>query len=517
MCCHPGLCPPPTRQCSDGRPNGNVSLQHVPFLFDVCLLLRQTRQLQLLFSGFGKGQSSQANARLLSLICEKLVGVCETKFLIQDADAVRLTEQIWLRCPEEDRQHDRLKWLLGVCRWNCFLKPAGESRLFVVLVPDSSTYCKSVSSESDDETDSAIPVYIYECHQWMESEKKDKEVTGATEVTALDADVVEDLTFLRQNHEVRFDASETDQDSCVRYHGASRRVTRTSRNSSTAVFVNTVSTQLATFRERVKDVYYQCFVEATFVALRNREYVDTASVTDAVELCEEGRIGIDLTDFLSTICVHFSGIDGQLKRSGSDLATPVLEKAASVENDGDLLAGRSSICGHPLPICRVFGNMIEAQFSSILASSFQAVPASREVFFFSPYGTSWESLSQSSDSPQDTLGQSLTDCSDNGDVDFTDMGQRSESRADSEGFEEVFTQEAAEEDVEVAFLGYSSGSKADKDEEGEEEDSESNDLPLFISFICSVKDKKTGHIHVTAPLTSIPTCLGNVVLSVSNS
>lgn len=517
MCCHPGLRPPQSiLRVDENESRGFV--EHVPFLFDVCSLLRQAQQVELLFSSFNchvpqsDQNNSEANSSLLALLVQKLGALCGSDFVIQDSDAARMTEQIQLRCPDDDRRQQQLGSLSENRSWTCFLKPAGDSRLFVVLVPDRAAEYNLTNLSETDETEPVISVYLYECHQLVVSgqrEKKETEEKDATKPPSLGADDFEDLRFMKQNPAQ--DLSPTEASSSSGEHG--RRIGRTSRNASTADFVSSVSAELMRFRELVKDAYYQSFVEATFASLQKQNYVDGSDVTGAVELCEEGRIEIDLNDFLRAICVHFNSKKRRTKEAGSGPPSPILEKTISFDEDGDTTFSRGPFCSHSMSTCRVFGKMIEAQFGSILESNFLAVPTNQEFFYFSPDESRSASSSQSSVPIRDRSAPSISECSESSDLDFTNRRTGPESREDSDGYEEVFTQDAADDDDEVAFLGSAPvATSTDMDEEEDEDDGDAGRLPLFISFICSVKDKQTGNIHVTVPLQSIPTCLGNDVL-----
>ena len=513
MCCHPGLRPPPSRLLPDGEADAHGFVERVPLLFDVCALLRQTRQVELLFSGFsGRVSLSElknaeaANARLLTVMLQKLGAFCESEFVIVGNQAAQLTGQIQLRCSGKDRRHDQLNWLSENRNWTCFLKPAGENRLFVVLVPDCFAELPSDSLTEEVETVTAIPLYLYECHQSVVSGRKEEAVAkNVTEIPRPDAEVFEDLTFVKHNPALGVDTSEIVNEAACCFKEPGRRTSRIARNASVSDLLSGMSVELANFLEHVKDICNQSLVEATFVSLQNGDYVDSSNVNFAVELCEEGQIEIDLTDFLRAICIHFSK-DRQVKTDSSDASSPVLEKTVSLEEYGDGTSLRSSVCSHS-SICRVFGNTIEVQFGSILASNFVPVPTNQEFFYLSPGDLPSRSSTQSSRNR--SLLLSGSECAESTDVEFTDGGNRLESRADSEGFEEVFTQDAADDEVEVAFLGSTSVPTTEREEEEEEEDNEDHRLPLFISFICLMKDKRTGDIHVTVPLQSIPTCLGN--------
>jgi hypothetical protein len=507
MCCHPGLHPPPSKLLPNGEAEAQGFVECVPLLFDVCALLRETRQVELLFSGFTgcissseKNNPKHSNARLLRIMLQKLRTFCESKFVIEGNQAVQLTGQIQSRCLSKDRWHDQLNWLSENENWSCFLKPLGENRLFVVLVPDCFEELPSESLMEENKIITAIPLYLYECHQSVVSGQKGDIVTETP-----DADVYEDLTFVKHKPVLGGDATETEVETASSFKEAGRRTGRVSRNTPSVDLRNSMSVELANFLEHVKDIYNQSLVETTYANLQNGDYVDSSNVNFALDLCEVGELEIDLTEFLRAICIHFSK-----GKDSVDTPSPMLEKTVSFEEDCDVPSLRSSSCCH-LSICHVFGSMIEAQFSSILSSNFAPVPTSREFFYLSP--SDWQSsLSQSSVSLRNrSVLLSDSECAESTDVEFTDEKNRLESQADSEGFEEVFTQDIGDDGVEVAFCGSISGLTTEREEEEEGVNNEDHCLPLFISFICSVKDKKTGDIHVTVPLQSLPTCLERIV------
>ncbi|KAF7281911.1 hypothetical protein GWI33_004033 [Rhynchophorus ferrugineus] len=196
----------------------------------------------------------------------------------------------------------------------------------------------------------------------------------------------------------------------------------------------------------------KCFTLSLFLALHNSIYIWDSDIQNAMDMCEEEYIEIDITKFMKNVCYH-------VKQSNIDLVPIQTLREA-----------------YP---CRTFSNfheLIKKKFLKILCTSFYRVPSNGEYYYY-------KNLSSKSEEPPIDSDDETSICA--SDIEFRSDKEMS---IYSEG-PHLLTKALEGGVTDVAKM--------------------SDISPLFLHLICTVKYNSRDVTHTSVRV--LPTCLGELI------
>ncbi|KAL1022662.1 hypothetical protein UPYG_G00030640 [Umbra pygmaea] len=336
--------------------------------------------------------------------------------------------------------------------------------------------------------------------------------------------------------------------------------------------------ELANYCSLLQEHYHQSYVKGVYRSLQQCHSISSQDLLTAMDYCEESLQEIDITSFLQTLCGHIRvfrerhgdvGVRdhsstpatftiGEAEDGGRPDRAPIassssidMEDVSEAESRGNASSptsplglekppGTSRIPEFPLSLlqleqkCEVYPDLhkiIQDKFMDIGAQYFKAVPSNPHYFYYCPPSCkkegsegeqerrqSEEVVSEAEPATEDEnmsgcciVTESDTDL----EVEYQERpGGRRSLRADGDG-------EAGEEEDDES-LSDSNTMNQDEDSfsilDGDsllDPDGPQPEMPpLFVHLTCSVKIKSC---HGSMPITTLPTCLGEVITCLENA
>nr|XP_033772051.1 KICSTOR complex protein SZT2 isoform X2 [Geotrypetes seraphini] len=328
--------------------------------------------------------------------------------------------------------------------------------------------------------------------------------------------------------------------------------------------------ELVNYCTLLQEYYHQCYVKALFKSLQQSQSVSSQDLLTAMDYCEEQLQEIDITPFLRMLCNHIrtfrdsqtygsqtknanfhigsmeKGDDVYGKKSGSlhsqsssveiedysnyeihSSPCTVLPSEASIEPK----TTGSSCCnefplsllesGQPCGIYPDLHRIIQDKFLEIGSIHFKTVPSNPHYFFYCP--PSWKKEEEASQEQQNRKQSEDLELSEaelaveEGNVSGCCITTESDPDLEVE-----YREKSDPESQDVDSLSESSTVNQDDDSFSvlggdsfnEQETLEKDMPPLFIHLICSVTVRnKQGSM----PISTLPTCLGEVISCLENS
>ncbi|CAN8028214.1 unnamed protein product, partial [Ixodes persulcatus] len=321
---------------------------------------------------------------------------------------------------------------------------------------------------------------------------------------------------------------------------------------------------------RLRKAFSKSFVYGVFRALREGLPVDTQDVSTVVEdACEETILTVDITEFLQSICGHTrdfrikTTVEHSHRACGSSQdgapqqTTPATSDASAtlkefVDDHPDCQLSTDGASSpfpvnllerhHPCELVQQLHLSIKQRFQELLEEVFQRIPSHPDYYYFCPprqsVGT-WgpEDEGGSANGAGDANREDEAHLYDWDDTD-TDRSHNVEFSMDAEpigdpcpstnavakdaagdGVAEVVSVASCTTEVGSATSKMSLEEDAEEDDEDEEvmetiREAEPTVPPLFAHLTCLVK---TGSRAGSCSLTTLPTCLGEVIDCLDNS
>lgn len=317
--------------------------------------------------------------------------------------------------------------------------------------------------------------------------------------------------------------------------------------------------------------FSRSFVYGVFRALQEGLPIDGRDVNAVVEdLCEETVVTVDITEFLQATCGHTR--DFRIKttvehthrlvhdRSASDGAIAVEKSEADADEaalhddtaDGAASPRTGESCSrsspfpvnllerhHPCEVVQQLHTNIKHRFQEVLQEVFQQIPSRPDYYYFSPPRQDFYRLLGGKEAKAEAPNHER-ELSDWNDIDTdTEKSQNVEFCADAEKLDDPVASADEVEKKATSVEARSVGSRAtgggsfsaasaqsvmgDTDEGGEGDEDEAMETireaeppvpPLFAHLTCLIK---TSGAVGTCSLTSLPTCLGEVIHCLENS
>ncbi|XP_035380425.1 KICSTOR complex protein SZT2 isoform X2 [Electrophorus electricus] len=334
--------------------------------------------------------------------------------------------------------------------------------------------------------------------------------------------------------------------------------------------------ELANYCSLLQEHYCQSYVRGVYRSLQQSHSISSQDILTAMDYCEESLQEIDITSFLQTLCGHIrmfrerhescavenvrktptvaaTFIIGEGEEEGTD--RPTLVSSSSVEQDdvsesecrGKISTSTSTlatdepkstrILEFPLSLlqckqkCEVYPELhkiIQDKFKDIGAQYFKTVPSNPHYFIYCP---------ESSRKEEDSDGEEERKASEDWEV------SEAELATEDENVSGCCIVSESDTDLEVEYQDQGNGnaigggvedreadgdSLTESDTMNQDEDSfsilEGDSLldpagthpempPLFIHLVCSVG---TRSHHGSMPMSTLPTCLGEVISCLDN-
>ncbi|XP_064476430.1 KICSTOR complex protein SZT2-like [Ornithodoros turicata] len=291
--------------------------------------------------------------------------------------------------------------------------------------------------------------------------------------------------------------------------------------------------------------FSRSFVYSVFRALQEGLTVDCRDVNAVVEdMCEESVVTIDITEFLQATCGHTRDfrIKTTVEHSHRALQEHAEQSAHGDDKEGPSLTDESLSSlfpvsllerHHPCEVVQQLHLSIKQRFQEVLQEVFQPVPSRPDYYYYSPPHKEERELPAKEN--KEPVANPEGELSDWNDMDTdTDKSQNVEFCADAHRAEEpIAAADGAEKRAlpDITSLGSratgaessaaSARSVMGDTEEGDEDEAmetireaEPFIPPLFGHLTCLIK---TAGAVGTCSLTSLPTCLGEVINCLENS
>ncbi|XP_013978621.2 KICSTOR complex protein SZT2 isoform X3 [Salmo salar] len=336
--------------------------------------------------------------------------------------------------------------------------------------------------------------------------------------------------------------------------------------------------ELANYCSLLQEHYNHSYVKGVYRSLQQSYSISSQDVLTAMDYCEESLQEIDITSFLQTLCGHIrefqeSHGDGGVRVHSSTPSTftigeaeedrlakrgPMassssieMEDVSEAESRGKTLAPTSwlgldepprttRMPEFPLSLlylqqkCEVYPDLhkiIQDKFMEISAQYFKTVPSHPHYFYYSPASSkkedsdgeekrqpSEEVVSEAEPATEDEYMSGcciVTESDTDLEVEYQERagGRRSlgadrEGEAGGEGEDESLSDSNTVNQDNVSFK------ILERDSLLEPEWPQPEMPPLFIHLTCSVNMKSC---HGSMPITTLPTCLGEVIMCLENA
>ncbi|XP_030063288.1 KICSTOR complex protein SZT2 isoform X2 [Microcaecilia unicolor] len=315
----------------------------------------------------------------------------------------------------------------------------------------------------------------------------------------------------------------------------------------------------------LQEHYHQCYVKALFKSLQQSQNVSSQDLLTAMDYCEEQLQEIDITSFLQMLCNHIrtfresqaygsqaetanfhvgsveKGDDASAKKSGylhsessveiEDYSNHEIHSSPCTVLPSEASIKPSNCCtefplsllesGQPCGIYPDLHRIIQDKFLEIGSLHFKTVPSNPHYFFYCP--PSWKKEDETSQEQQnrkqsEDLELSETELAvEEGNVSGCCITTESDPDLEVE-----YREKSDPESQDADSLSESSTVNQDDDSFSvlggdsfnEQETLERDMPPLFIHLICSVTVRNQ---QGSMPISTLPTCLGEVISCLENS
>ncbi|XP_048517774.1 KICSTOR complex protein SZT2 isoform X3 [Dendroctonus ponderosae] len=445
-------------------------IEHIPFKFDSIGLLHLCQQTELLFSMLRIEKSNRctkalnvnkANTLLLDNIYEHFSLLHDRELELSKKECDIFTRDVVKRhkdhfphsCPISSKN------LKSECRWRCYIKGVSITHVILTFLPASiedlralttgldSTVTANDTNDEDEKTSSGgsnvsdvpintpyalcLPVYVYDSplkllvNAYVENENGH---SSAPE------DVYLDYRFKFANFvqtEMKEKLKGSDTESC------------SEETDPPTVFKNVREHCTA-----LELTHTKCYVLSLFLALHIGIYIHSLDVQNAMDLCEEEIVEVDITDYITKICSH----------------------SQQVDNDKIYIQKLNEA----LP-CSELHMLIKKKFFKLVCSSFNQISSNGEYYYFKDL----------SSQPEEKV-----DADDDISVCASEIEFRSERDMSifSEG-PHLLAKNVNTEIIDVAKV--------------------SDVSPLFLHFVCTLRYNNGGHSNTSVRV--LPTCLGELI------
>ncbi|XP_048580524.1 KICSTOR complex protein SZT2 isoform X3 [Nematostella vectensis] len=263
----------------------------------------------------------------------------------------------------------------------------------------------------------------------------------------------------------------------------------------------------------VHDIFFRCFVSSIFTSLQGGHQVNPRDVQSAVDTCEENFVELDITDFIRTLCSHYSKNSALRKSQGlsesafllcqqSQLEIFPRRKVEEYDCVKQLMASLQGECESIPGLHR----SIRDTFGRILGTYFKPVPNSSDLYFYSPHCA--DSTRKS------TSGSFEVESAVEGDSEPPPEAESQDQDGDQnfDGFVEdlILIQDEVEEYDDSDDSDFDG---SDDESEEAEDDQQSLTKPLFLQLTCSLRDKSSrgGGSITPVSVKTLPVCIGELV------
>ena len=272
---------------------------------------------------------------------------------------------------------------------------------------------------------------------------------------------------------------------------------------------------LSRYCDVVEALYCKCLGQALFTSLQLGRSIHSRDVEEAMNLCKETLLEIDITAFIQNICGHLK--DFRMKAGLESirqqrLSTPVASGNQSAE-ETDAFPLSLLRLHQPCVNLKHLHRLIRTRFQEILCLSFKPVPSLSDFYFYCPPDHPMSPSHQTNNPADDTdtIGQQHELS-----LGLDDHEALVEFRQ-SFGTDQSSGKSGSSRTCSVAGARSNSGSEPiddvewDEDEDGQEEIPA---VPLFLHLTATVRTKKDV---ASQSLNALPTCLGDLMNCLSGN
>ncbi|XP_046747125.1 KICSTOR complex protein SZT2-like [Diprion similis] len=539
---------PSPAECNQELSNANDRIRSIPFTFDVLNILPKCQQAELLFSVFSDGPSGEeregANKCLVEGLIEHIKRLHNRELIFTADESQRFTEMLLAR-PRYDAPALSISPHLGKEHmngsmtnfrrptWRCFVKGISVTHVIITILPSSEEDLRSLYSPNEqnnqnnsqtdctDENDPLpintgdyeknltpsrsvksvgssyaldvcsnlssptatmlstprpsercesalnnfkqgppLPIYVYDCPLAMLID---------TLVNKLDASRVKDIY---QDHTYKA-GQLVGEDFITLKSEADTKPSSPEPKSDDSDNVTGDHKSMIEHCKLLHLAHCQCYVVAVYKSLASQRPLSYQDMEAAVEQCEEALIEINITNYLRSVCRHLSS---------ATETDPESSSSALSCNDVQHL--------HQL---------ITEKFAKIMNNAFRAVPAHSEFYFCSLHWN-FDKMERMDllrcDSEEDVEGlvfhSEMIDCK-------ADHGNENGNQLNS-----TWPGASLQDGSKLSSLASTQSLSCDL----MEDDSSSQEQPLFLQLSCSVHTRSSLS---TTPVKLLPTCFTDIV------
>ncbi|KAL1492858.1 hypothetical protein ABEB36_011037 [Hypothenemus hampei] len=299
-------------------------IEHIPFKFNPIEILHLCQQTELLFSMLREDASSDfvkktpkencPNRLLLDNIIEHFSLLHDRELDLSQKECDNFTKEIIKRhknnlshlCPISEKSLNK-QYNAG---WKCYVKGISITHIILTFVPASVkdlvtlTATTGLNEAAEDDRVSSrnsnisdvpinapeilcLPIYVYDCPLKL---LVNSYVEHGSEKANTPLDCFLDYRFKYANFintEIKEKLKGSDTESC-------------SEDTDSSAILKNVKEHC----NAVAMTHTKCYVLSLFLALHYGIYIHNSDIQNAVDLCEEAIVEIDITEYMTKICSH---------------------------------------------------------------------------------------------------------------------------------------------------------------------------------------------------------------------